>query len=123
MTNKIADKSTLITDRHTSFKAFAKDNPQIKHKMLLAAEHVDRMDKTLHLQKVNNVHSQLRTFLRPFNGVSSKYLQNYLHWFGYADELKNSKTMIKQWFLAIILSEQAHNIFELFKENAVLIRT
>ena len=62
----------LITDKHHSHKAFAKDNPDIKHKALLAKNHVDRDDKTIHLQKVNNVHSQLRTFLRPFDGVSSK---------------------------------------------------
>lgn len=78
---RLADNTTLITDKHPSYKAFAKDNPTIKHKALLAKNHVDKNDQTIHLQKVNNVHSQLRTFLRPFNGASSKYLQNYLNWY------------------------------------------
>ena len=93
---KIADNTTLITDKHPSYRAFAKENPTIKHKALLAKDHVDKNDKTIHLQKVNNVHSQLRTFLKPFNGVSSKYLQNYLNWYAYVDQIQNSKTTIKQ---------------------------
>jgi ribosomal protein L16 Arg81 hydroxylase len=76
---KLADNATLITNKYPSYKAFAKDNPKIKHKALLAKDHVDKNDKTIHLQKVNQVHSQLRIFLRPFNGVSSKYLQNYFN--------------------------------------------
>ena len=120
---KLADNTTLITDKHPSYKAFVKDNPTIKHKRLLAKDHVDKIDKTIHLQKVNNVHSQLRTFLRPFNGVSSKYLQNYLNWYAYIDHIRNSKTTIKQWCVTMLLTDQAYHLFELFKQNAVLIRT
>ena len=120
---KLEDNATLITDKHPSYKAYAKTQPKIKHKQLLAKDHVDKNDKTIHLQKVNNLHGQLRRFLRPFNGVSSKYLQNYLNWFAYVDRLKNSKTTLKQWFLAILLTDQAYGLFELFKNNAVLIRT
>ena len=120
---KLADNTTFITDKHPSYKAFVKDNPTIKHKRLLAKDHVDKMDKTIHLQKVNNVHSQLRTFLRPFNGVSSKYLQNYLNWYAYIDHIRNSKTTIKQWCVTMLLTDQAYHLFELFKQNAVLIRT
>jgi transposase-like protein len=120
---RLADNATLITDKHPSYKAFAKDNPNIKHKALLAKDHVDKKDKTIHLQKVNQVHSQLRTFLRPFNGVSSKYLQNYLNWYAYVDNIKNSKTTIKKWCITMLLTDQAYHLFELFKQNAVLIRT
>ena len=120
---KLADNTTLITDKHPSYKAFAKEHPKIKHKALIAKDHVDKNDKTIHLQKVNNVHSQLRTFLRPFNGVSSKYLQNYLNWYAYVDKIQNSKTTIKQWCITMLLTDQAYQLFELFKQNAVIIRT
>jgi len=33
------------------------------------------------------------------------------------------KTTIKQWMITIILSDQAYHLFELFKNNAVIIRT
>ena len=93
------------------YKAFAEENPAIKHKVLLAKDHVDRNDNNVHLQKVNNVHSQERSFLRPFNGVSSKYLQNYLNWYAYTDQARNSKTTLKQWFVSFIASEQAFHAF------------
>lgn len=120
---KLADNTTLITDKHPSYKAFTRDNPTIKHKALLAKDHVDKMDKTIHLQRVNNVHSQLRTFLKPFNGVSSKYLQNYLSWYAYVDQIRSSKTTSKQWCVTMLLTDEAYHLFELFKQNAVLIRT
>jgi len=120
---KLSKDAILITDKHPSYRAFAKENPSIKHKALLAEDHVDKNDKSIHLQKVNNVHSQLRKFLRPFNGVSSKYLQNYLNWYAYVDNIKMSKTTLRQWFLAIISTDQAYHLFELFKQNAVIIRT
>ncbi len=92
--NKLAENTTLITDKHSSFRAYAKDNPLIKHKTLLAKDHVDKKDSSIHLQKVNNTHKQLRDFLKPFNGVSSKYLQNYLNWYAYIDKIKVSKTVL-----------------------------
>lgn len=120
---KLADQATLITDKHHSYKLFAKENQTIKHKTVLAKEHVNKEDKTIHLQHVNNTHAQLRTFLLPFNGVSSKYLQNYLNWFAYAGKLSGTKTILKQWFYTILASSQAYDLFWLFKENAVNIRT
>jgi len=120
---KLADDSVLITDKHPSYRAFAKSNPTITHKALLAKNHVDKEDKSVHLQKVNNTHKQIRDFLKPFNGVSSKYLQNYLNWYAYVDKIRNSKTTLKQWFITMLLTDQAYALFELFKQNAVIIRT
>lgn len=120
---KLTDQTTLITDKHPSYKLFAKENQSIKHRTVLAKEYVSKQDKGIHLQHVNNTHSQLRTFLQPFNGVSSKYLQNYLNWFAYAGKLSTSKTTIKQWLITILASQQAYELFCAFKDNAVLIRT
>ena len=119
---KLVEGTTLITDKHPSYKAFANSNPTIKHKALLAKDHVDKNDSTIHLQKVNNVHAQLRKFLSPFNGVSSKYLQNYLNWYAYIDKIKSSKKTLMQWFMAMMLTDQAYSLVELFKQNNVLIR-
>jgi transposase-like protein len=120
---KLEEGVTLITDKHPSYKSFAKDNPSINHRALLAKEHVDKKDGKVNLQKVNNTHAQLRKFLMTFNGVSTKYLQNYLNWFAYADKLRQTKTTLKQWFIAALLSDQAYELFWLFKQNAVVIRT
>lgn len=120
---KLTEHSMLITDKHPSYRLFAKENQSIRHRAILSTEHVDKKDKNIHLQNVNNTHSQLRKFLLPFNGVSSKYLQNYLNWFAYAGKLLGTKSTIKQWFFTILASPLAYNLFWLFKENAVNIRT
>ncbi len=120
--NKLSEQATLITDKHPSYKSFARQNKTIKHKSVLAKEYVSKDDKNIHLQHVNNVHAQLRKFLSPFNGVSSKYLQNYLNWFAYQDKLSGTKATIKQWFIAILATPFAYDLFLQFKENAVNIR-
>lgn len=120
---KLENNATLITDKHSSYKLYAKENPDIRHKRLLAKDYVDKIDKSVHLQRVNSMHSQLRGFLRRFNGgVSSKYLQNYLNWFAYANNLQNSKTTLKQWFIAMLISDTTYSLYEMFKNNAVIIR-
>jgi len=72
---------------------------------------------------LKHTHKQLRDFLKPFNGVSSKYLQNYLNRYAYMNKIRISKTVLKQWFISMILTDQAYNLFELFKQNAAIIRT
>jgi transposase-like protein len=119
---KLEKNTTLITDKHPSYKLFVKEDISLKHKTVLAKDHINRDDKNIHLQHVNNTHSQLRDFMRPFHGVSSKYLQNYLNWFAYAGKLSGTKTTIKQWFFAILCASEAYNLFLQFKENAVNIR-
>ncbi len=120
---RIEQGTTLITDNHPSYKLYAKKKPEIKHRALSAKEHVSKDDATVHLQRVNNTHSQIRKFLRPFNGVSSKYLQNYLNWYAYADKLNQNKETLKQWLVKLFISNEAYELFWLFKQNAVIIRT
>lgn len=121
--NKLAEDSILITDKSSSFKAFCKEKESIIHKTVLSSERVDRKNKRINLQRVNNTHSQIRKFLRPFNGVSSKYLQNYLNWYAYRDKIRNNKTTLKMWLFYILMSDFAYNFFTMVKQNAVLIRT
>jgi transposase-like protein len=119
---KLTQGTVLITDSHKSYKKFAKQNPTIKHKTCIAKDYTDKEDKKIHVQTVNNKHKKLKQFLDPFNGVSSKYLQNYLNWFAYAEKLRQTKHTIKQWIISGILASNAYEFFLLFKQNAVNIR-
>lgn len=119
---RLEKDATLITDKHSAYKSYAK-HESLKHKTVKAKDHVDKKDKKVHLQHVNRTHAELREFLLPFKGVSSKYLQNYLNWFAYSDKLSGTKTTIKQWIITVLTSWQAYELFWLFKENAVNIRT
>jgi transposase-like protein len=120
---KLDKNVTLITDKHPSYIPFVKSKSSIKHKTVKSTEHVNKADKKVNLQKVNNQHKQLRQFLGKFNGVSSKYLQNYLNWFAYGKNMESYANQTKQWFLAILTTDIAYNLYQLIKENAVNIRT
>lgn len=121
--NKIEIGSTLITDKHPSYKAFGKSNSEIIHKSVRASEHVNKQDRSVHLQTVNQTHAQLRKFLGTFNGVSTKYLQNYLNWYAYEGKIEEHKAVIKQWIITGMLTPLAYQLFWLFKQNDVNIRT
>ena len=56
-------------------------------------------------------------------GISSKYLQNYLNWDAYKNQINNNKETIKMWFVVLLMSPVAYDIFLKFKENTMLIRT
>jgi hypothetical protein len=77
LATKLERNSTLITDEHQSYRAFAKEKKTITHKTFIAKANQSKTDKKVNLQKVNQTHSDLRKFLDCFNGLSSKYLQNY----------------------------------------------
>ena len=112
---KQLDKNaTLITDMHPSYRPFVKSKPGIKHKTVKANEYVNKKDKSVNLQKVNNIHNQLRQFLVKFNRVSTKYLPNYLNWFAYGENMQLAANHLKQWFYAILSSNILTNAnFEL----------
>lgn len=119
---RLLDGTTLYTDAHPSYKSFAKENPLLNHKTFIAKDHVSKTDKKIHVQTVNHTHRELKDFLRQFNGVSSKYLQNYLNLFAYADKLRESKHTIKQWLVGALLADSAYELYLLFGKNAVNIR-
>lgn len=119
---RITDGTTLITDGHPSYKSFAKENPSVSHKTFIAKDHVNKVDKKIYVQTVHHTHRELKDFLRQYNGVSSKYLQNYLNLFAYADKLRDSKHTIKQWLVGALLADNAYDLYLLFCKNAVNIR-
>lgn len=83
---------------------------------------MNKTDKKIHVQAVNHTHRELKDFLRQYNnGVSSKYLQNYLNLFAYADKLRESKLTIIQWLVGALLADNAYNLL-LFQQNTVNIR-
>lgn len=120
---KLSKGATLITDQHSSYIKYTKGLKTIKHKTVKASEQKQNSDKVINLQRVNNTHKQLQDFLDRFNGVSTKYLQNYLNWFLYQKELEQTTKQMRTWFLAILTSEAASTMIHLLKSNAVNIKT
>ena len=72
---RIAPDSMLVTDGHLAYPAFARRHDMTHHAL---DSHVSFGNRSIHLQNVNSLHSQVKRFMEPFNGVATKYLDNYM---------------------------------------------
>ena len=70
----IQDNSILCTDKHGSYIPFATQHNFELHQIRGGRKTVD----IYNIQKVNAFHSSLKRWIRKFNGVSPKFLTNYL---------------------------------------------
>lgn len=76
----IIDKdSILCTDGSSWYKTFAKKE-DISHHRLITLDNQRVIGKEFHIQNVNAYVSRLKTWMKRFNGVSTKYLSSYLGW-------------------------------------------
>jgi transposase-like protein len=99
--DKIDEVDVICSDKHVSYEAYTKDK-SIKHKTIMASHNQRVTEKIYHVQNVNNMDKRLRDFIRPRNGVATKYLQNYLNWFLALEKIKHSINKHAQ--LAIIIT-------------------
>jgi transposase-like protein len=75
----LARGTIVVTDSAKNFgRTFRK--MAIHHERVNLAQK-QRVNGPFHVQTANGIHSLFRRFLRPFNGVATKYLANYLEWF------------------------------------------
>ena len=79
MSQLINKDVVLCTDGNSIYKSFAKKN-HIPHKRILSNDPIRVIDNIFHIQNINAYISRLRGWMHRFNGVSSKYLVNYLSW-------------------------------------------
>lgn len=94
-------KTILCTDQYSGYNAFAQKK-NLLHKQVPGWDRKWTTKKIYHLQHVNNVHSKLKNWIRQFNGVSSKYLPNYLIYFKIREiikEYKNQEKMLIKYSL------------------------
>ena len=74
----VAKTAVLVSDGAQAYRAFA-NQAGIAHVGLnLSAG--ERTCGIYHIQNVNNYDSRLKTWMRRFNGVATKYLDSYLGW-------------------------------------------
>lgn len=74
------DAVALCSDSHRSYAKFAKDM-DLTHIAINASKGQYVKDRVYHIQNVNNIHHFLKDWIKQFNGVASKYLQNYMNWY------------------------------------------
>ncbi|MFK7947133.1 MAG: IS1595 family transposase, partial [Saprospiraceae bacterium] len=59
------------------------------------------------ISRVNAIHSRLKRWLTKFNGVATKYLQNYLHYFRLWDKVKSFKERFYNFLQFSVQDNQA----------------
>ncbi|MDA8346714.1 MAG: IS1595 family transposase [Thermaerobacter sp.] len=85
--NGVLGDCVLCTDAASAYRTYATAQ-NIPLKALNARLGVKKRG-IYHLGNVNSYHSRLKRWIRPFNGVSTKYLPNYLVWFQRIDSTNN----------------------------------
>lgn len=103
---KVSKQSVFCTDGHPSYAGFAK-REQLDHKKIIASKGQRVIDRQYHIQNVNSLDSRLKSFMNKFNGVSTKYLQNYLNWFLALEKVKHSTTKLKTLTALAFASQRA----------------
>jgi len=85
----IKKDSVLVTDSLFSYKTLSSYSKS-KHVVIPTDS---RRVGSYNIQRINNLHSKVKSFMRPYKGVSTKYLSNYMFLFKYI-ELKCEATPI-----------------------------
>jgi hypothetical protein len=86
--NLIHKDAVLCTDSATNYIAFAKQSG-INHEVINTRKGVHVKKGIYHIQHVNSYHKRLKGWMERFNGVATRYLDNYLFWFRFLDLNKN----------------------------------
>lgn len=74
----IAPDALLVTDQHSAYPGCAK-RQGLTHYAL--GHRTSKDGGSIHLQTVNSLHSQVKRFMKPFNGVATKYLDHYMNFY------------------------------------------
>ena len=84
----VAKSAVLVSDGAQAYRAFANTAGLAHVGLNLSAG--ERTCGIYHIQNVNNYDSRLKTCMRRFNGVATKYLDSYLGWHRTNDRDGNS---------------------------------
>ncbi len=87
----IDPSALLCTDTATNYKKFALVKG-IKHETINVSKEGYVKKGIYHVQHVNNFHKRLGDWMDRFNGVATKYLDNYLYWFKFLQQNKKLPT-------------------------------
>jgi transposase-like protein len=109
--DRLDNEAVICTDSHRSFTGYAREKG-LNHKKIHVRKGQYVKDKVYHLQNVNQTTSGLKQWMGRFNGVSTKYLQNYLSWYMVLEQIKSKEFKIKEFATCALMSNQAWLLFK-----------
>jgi len=118
LSGKLDKDAVLCTDSHRSYTAFTKEEG-IRHEKIHARKKQYVKDKIYHVQNANQTARSLKDWMAGFNGVATKYLQNYLSWYMVLEQIKGKTEKTKEFALAAMISTNAWFLFKSLAVNHI----
>jgi len=98
-------KTTLCSDAHPTYYGWAEQN-DIPHFWVIASQGEHTYDKIYHVQNINSHNSRFEKWHSRFNGVASKYLNNYLSYFTLIENIKKHQDKYQRTLFEILKSSE-----------------
>jgi transposase-like protein len=92
LTSRLQSGVILCTDEEPTFRKYCKDQ-KLPHEKVNPGKKRYVTKEIYHIQNVNAYHERLKSFLTPFRGVSTKYLNHYVTWHRFMDQTKMLQPM------------------------------
>ena len=95
--NRLCDDVVVVSDRAHAIKSyFSKTSIEL----IQVASHIGKkgtppeIKGAFHIQNVNNMHTRIRSFMRKYNGVATKYLNHYINLFVWVENHKKINNVV-----------------------------
>jgi len=112
----IKSENVLCSDSNPSIIKWAKEK-EVEHHTFIASKHIK--DKCYHVQHVNSIDNLYERWIKPFYGVSTKYLSGYLNWFVFLQKIKNSRSQVVDIAKVMVGNVKAINTYKSIEENYI----
>lgn len=114
---RLGKEVTFCTDSHKSYPSTTK-NLNVELKQIPRGKQM--IDDVYHLQHINSLHSSFKRWIVHFNGVATKYLNNYLAWFKFLQLSKKNKNSNRiQDLLINVATKDTYITIETIKNRLV----
>lgn len=99
--NFINETNILCSDSHPSIMSWANNRELEHHTFIASKQHIK--NKCYHVQHVNSIDNLYERWIKPFYGVATKYLPQYLNWFVFLEKTKKSADRLSE-FARVVMS-------------------
>ena len=105
----IDSQNILCSDKHPSIISWAKEK-EVEHHTFLSKNH--GKNKVYHVQNVNSIDNLYERWIKPFYGISTKYLNQYLNWFMFLQKIKNKTNQVIDLAEIILKNKKAKSAYD-----------
>ncbi|MCL6597688.1 MAG: IS1595 family transposase [Alicyclobacillus macrosporangiidus] len=105
----LAPGSVFCTDSARNYITFARMKG-LHHEVINVRKGVYVRKGIYHVQHVNSYHKRLKKWMERFQGVATKYLDNYLFWFRFLERYKNLSPYEAKRAILRDMSKRANDI-------------